>query len=111
MAFFNNGDCYTPDYGVVAFYTTLKGLGARPATDVLPGIGLALGGWASRALQSERPGFVSAKQYIERMKEKSSSVKTQQLGNPVKTHEFDLPISKRKAVSVSTASRKSCTRL
>ena len=34
----------------------LEGLGARPATDVLPGIGLALGGWASRALQSERPG-------------------------------------------------------
>ena len=73
-----------------------KGLGARPATDVLPGIGLALGGWASRALQSERPGSASAKQHIERRKEKSSSAKTQQLGNPVKTHEFDQPISKKK---------------
>ena len=34
---------------------------------------------------------------IERRKEKSSSVKTQQLGNPVKTHEFDQPISKKKS--------------
>ena len=66
--------------------TTLEGLGARPATDVLPGIGLALGGWVSRALQRERPGSASAKQHIERREEKSSTVKTQQLGNPVKTY-------------------------
>ena len=35
-----------------------------------------------------RPGSASAKQHIEGRKEKSSSVKTQQLGNPVKTHKF-----------------------
>ena len=33
---------------------------------------------------------------IERRKEKSSSVKTQQLGNLVKTHEFDQPFQEKK---------------
>jgi len=28
LAFFNNGDCYTPDYGVVAFYMVNRALAA-----------------------------------------------------------------------------------
>ena len=90
---------------------TLEGLGARPATDVLPDIVLVLGGWASRALQSERPGSASAKQHIERRKEKSSSVNFSSEKIQSRLTSLTSRFRKKKAVSVRTASRKSCTRL
>ena len=54
--------------------------GTKLSHDAAHQLRVALGGWASRALQSERPGSASAKQHIERRREKSSSVRTQQLG-------------------------------
>ena len=54
---------------------TLDRLGARPATDIQPDIVLALAGWVSRMLESERPDLALSKPGMGREKKKSSLVK------------------------------------
>ena len=80
--------------------TTLEGLGAHPATGVLPCARHRTGtggmGNQSAVKQTTRLCVSEAAHYIEGMQEKSSIVKTSQLGKPVKTHKFDHDFEKKK---------------